>query len=891
MADEAERLVIAPFREIVEKGSAALQNAQDVEEDKAADMVKAAQSLLKEGERALKRIEPLCSKNYSEYGVNFIDAVKEHDELAQYRSELEDLLWDFDDYIEVDEFDAEKFDQLQKASRRAAPKVLDILKRMKLVTPHPRPYSMSSASRTQTPTNTAGIRTSSQGIPVDEDGQVLSPRMEAVAGPDEGLNGRPGTTVINDDLGRRDSHRSGLSEPISEPFPRPPSVDPWQFDKAPPTASGEPLEGDALQRRLLVGTDSPTLYPTALLSAVNPHNQSVEERRASAPKDDEDRRMRAASQSAGAGSEGSFSPPPQSARWTSSTYGSNESAPAPLQVNRRQKMSPDPGRSPTNGDEAISKSHNYSTSRSPSDASVFSFPPSFTRGEKLEKSHGRGSSLGNEQMFPTRQASLPTHKLNLQLHPPKRQPSAESVNSSVFDIIEYASSGSPVTNVNTNINMKRSSTMSAAPSSPYSPIVLQPPAYPSHPIPYRQPGRGDISPTGTIGNQSMLTLQGESGGEPVRFTPSILDGLIPVESEGSVHNMPLSLRQTDCSIGPNSSFYKLKGFCKGAEDAKRGGPGFKKIKRPAAAGNFTANSIGFRLRILQKSHLSVRHVEEQLYGCVFCIQQGKTNEESDATVFFTQKQLLLHLARHPRPLPAVPGLTVIEGSDMPPDLKDNFDLHFPNPPIRSVMTGIMPEISKLPTAVATETRKYQNGVMRTPPDRTPVLHFAVGAKIVGIEFPPKYEGKWGLGWHDGVRAAFETDTVLLDAPPKGEIRMQGTSNVQAVARWKWNQKGGDEKWLRFDKGDVIKNISWSHKDHWCWSGTSAKGWGVFPQSHLEPSSIQTVQPGDSGSVSSGEKKPTWLSIRRNADRKFPFISEDNPNPSTVPTFAAVRFFN
>lgn len=78
MADEAERLVIAPFREIVEKGNAALQNAQDVEEDKAADMVKAAQSLLKEGERALKRIEPLCSQNYSEYGVNFIDAVKEH---------------------------------------------------------------------------------------------------------------------------------------------------------------------------------------------------------------------------------------------------------------------------------------------------------------------------------------------------------------------------------------------------------------------------------------------------------------------------------------------------------------------------------------------------------------------------------------------------------------------------------------------------------------------------------------------------------------------------------------------------------------------------------------------------------------------------------------------
>ncbi len=318
----------------------------------------------------------------------------------------------------------------------------------------------------------------------------------------------------------------------------------------------------------------------------------------------------------------------------------------------------------------------------------------------------------------------------------------------------------------------------------------------------------------------------------------------------------------------------------------------------SAAGNYTSNSLAFRLRVLQKSHLAVRHVDEHLYGCLFCIQQGRTNEESDATVFFTQKQFLSHLARHTRPLPSVPGLTVIEGPDMPPHLKDNFDLHFPNPPVPSIMTGIMPEVSKLPTAVALEMRKVQLGAMRTPPDRASVLHLAVGARIVGIEFPAKYEGKWGIGWHDGVRAAFEADTVLLDAPPKGEIRLQGTSNVQAVARWKWNQKGGDEKWLRFDKGDVIKNISCkatrrdfflglssaplegkgvqilmirigSYKEHWCWSGTSAKGWGIFPQSHLEPSSIQSVQPGDNASIFSGEKKPNWLSIRRGTERKFP----------------------
>ncbi|RYP11356.1 hypothetical protein DL765_007786 [Monosporascus sp. GIB2] len=667
MADEAERLVIAPFREIVEKGNVALENAQNAGDEKAASMLKAAQSLVKEGDRALKRIEPLCTNNYSEYGTNFIDAVKEHDELAQYRSELEDLLWDFDDYVEVDEFDADKFEQLQKTSRKVAPKVLDILKRMKLVHPPPPAQPLravsalgestgkASANRVGAQSPATGIVTISPtdgGLPV-EAGQTISMMMGAVAGPDEGLAGRPAATVISD-LNRSDSHRSGLSEGTSEPPPRPPSADPWQLDKVPLTTSGDPSEGEHIERRPLVGKDSPTLHPAVFYGAVGPQSPSRGDARKSVHNSEEERRMREASQSARASSEG-------------------------------------------------------------------------------------------------------------------------------------------------------------------------------------------------------------------------------------------------------SSFYKLKGFCKGAEEAMRGGIGFKKIKRPVggfsmtvvakcshclfeldykdverdinndSSGNYTNNGIGFRLRVLQKSHLPVRYVEEQLYGCAFCIQQGKTTEESDATVFFTQKQFFLHLARHPRPLPSVAGLTVIEGPDMPRQSKDNFDLFFPNPPVQSIMTGIMPEILRLPTAMTTETRKFQHGIMRTPQDRTPVLHFAVGAKIVGIEFPARYDGKWALGWHDGVRGAFEADAVLLDTPPKGEIRMQGTSSLQAIARWKWNQKGGDEKWLKFDKGDVIKNISWSHKDHWCWSGTSSKGWGIFPQSHIDPKSITTVQPGDSGSVSSGggggggEKKSTWLSIRRNTD--------------------------
>lgn len=74
--DDVADLVVTPFRDIVDKGRTAVENAGD---DKV--MLKAAQSLVKEGERALKRIEPLCRKHLDEYGSNFLDALKENGEL------------------------------------------------------------------------------------------------------------------------------------------------------------------------------------------------------------------------------------------------------------------------------------------------------------------------------------------------------------------------------------------------------------------------------------------------------------------------------------------------------------------------------------------------------------------------------------------------------------------------------------------------------------------------------------------------------------------------------------------------------------------------------------------------------------------------------------------
>lgn len=68
-------LVLVPFRDIVDHGEAAINSAEDHGNG---EMLRAAQLLVKEGERALKKIEPVCRKGYDEYGSSFVDALLEN---------------------------------------------------------------------------------------------------------------------------------------------------------------------------------------------------------------------------------------------------------------------------------------------------------------------------------------------------------------------------------------------------------------------------------------------------------------------------------------------------------------------------------------------------------------------------------------------------------------------------------------------------------------------------------------------------------------------------------------------------------------------------------------------------------------------------------------------
>lgn len=75
MDDAVGDLLLVPFRDMVTQANIAIDNAQDASND---EMLKASQSLAKEGERALKRIEPLCIKHFDEFGSNFVHALKDN---------------------------------------------------------------------------------------------------------------------------------------------------------------------------------------------------------------------------------------------------------------------------------------------------------------------------------------------------------------------------------------------------------------------------------------------------------------------------------------------------------------------------------------------------------------------------------------------------------------------------------------------------------------------------------------------------------------------------------------------------------------------------------------------------------------------------------------------
>lgn len=368
-------------------------------------------------------------------------------------------------------------------------------------------------------------------------------------------------------------------------------------------------------------------------------------------------------------------------------------------------------------------------------------------------------------------------------------------------------------------------------------------------------------------------------------------------------------REPDHALGPGSSLYAMGGFCPGAQTF-RASAHQDGVRRVAGhvAGVSTATArcdrcsyghafaeldldvndkspratfarpggVLFRIRLLYKSHLASQRPQEAFYGCLFCAHTGTVPREGDATVFRNSDDLLRHLARHPQPLPEVPGLTVLYGKEVlvtDPRVGD-FDMWLTEeqqqePAPALLLTADDVAMARLPCATASRghVQRYAEKKLSRPEGvgAGALLEFFAGARVVGVAFPRALGGKWCTGWHDGTWGYFPARTVELEMPPPGRLdapplRFQGpsasASAVSVVAQWRWDpaasiRDAAERGWLSFDKGERITNVGWpvlvgagegsggGGREAWCWSGTNAKGrFGAFPRSHVDEATLR-----------------------------------------------------
>ncbi|KAI0110241.1 hypothetical protein F4814DRAFT_396772 [Daldinia grandis] len=367
---------------------------------------------------------------------------------------------------------------------------------------------------------------------------------------------------------------------------------------------------------------------------------------------------------------------------------------------------------------------------------------------------------------------------------------------------------------------------------------------------------------------------------PLPSPPAYEDGLIPAEELFAARKDSFSGYQ----IGLDSSLYIHKGLCTGSQTYRFKG---RRVATKAVmeygtrrstarctecefaqsllevelddaldpSANFGKAGVLYRLRFLYKSHLASDSAFTMRFGCLFCAEKGQTVYPDDATIFATQDQLFKHLSRHPQPLPEIPGITILYG-EVPkndPSVED-YDLHFPNPPVASLLPDTA-TLAKLPSARAIKSHIKRYGRDLTDPDGNSerVMKFMEGARIVGLEFPENWKGKWCTGWHDGQWGSFPTKYVTLELPTNPPGANTCTDGMFVTTRWKSEVKDTSIGWLQFDKDETLSNVSWLNQDDWCWYGTKKNGkGGLFPRSYVKQESLR------GGAMRNGEEDEDTL---------------------------------
>ncbi|KAG5999651.1 hypothetical protein E4U43_001941 [Claviceps pusilla] len=871
--DTVDDLAIKPFREVVEKGKLAIENAGDSQ-----DMMKEALRLVKVGERCLTRIESTCRKLYNEYGTNFIIALKENEDLTKYRTQLTTLLWDFEDYIEADTFDAEKFQELQALNREAAPQIYNILITMKLEVPahffshlsppsSPNSHSTSLASELN-PQNHFGLLSSTSGSLSGSQGDATSvkdsPRPDdataRLRNPTSNRHSLGSQSHVPDDAyvvaEENGTSTSMPSEQLLQTPPRPPSLDPWD-----PTLAIDCQE-----------TEMDAYGPMAL-----------------------DRRLAALI--------------PESPV---------DPAISPMRPDLRRTLSTSAYRTKMGVVSTCDQDTDDHSDYRYSGSSTQSHQTNATSQGSGSRPHTISSTIPVE-VLPRRLGKPGFSIQQLQVRPPlpplpPSPPPKSSERSAPSRVEDMDRQYQAIKKMQGTL---RTGLMPALmePEPAHSSDRHRSDTNSSHQDPNFQPGWS--TPGSQPGLEVAVTVPVENPDH----------GLIPVETEDLSVKPSARLSPRDCTIGPNSTFCQYKGFCLGAQEVVRGEIGVKKTKKPGFSsaatvarctgcfyeldfnqieydvnkddrGNFHKSGINYRLRFLQKSHLPAKRVDDVLYACIFCVQAGRTIDECDATVFTTSKALFTHLARHPRPLPQIAGIAVVDGSNMPAHLRNDYDIQFLKPPEAHPAQLNLSWIWRRATGTAQDqSRKLFS--QRLPYDRSPALDLCHGARVVGIEWPEKYSGEWIFAWHDGIHACAPADIIRLDAPPSEDIRMVSSSLLRGKARWKFHQKEKDKDhslWLKFDKNEFISNISYADPEFWCWSGTNSKGkWGIFPKVFLDPSTIQelSVEGAERAMTLTNEKNKSSsmlakFSLKRRPSVRPPSVAESFSSRETSIEYFASR---
>ncbi|KAG7117019.1 hypothetical protein HYQ44_006646 [Verticillium longisporum] len=816
MAVDVEELIITPFKEVVERGQDAVTNAQAAEDDDpqmATQMARAARALVKEGDRALKRLQPIWDAHVDKFGDAFKDAIRDSDDIAEKRRVLEDLLYDFEDYIELDSFDLDKFVELQAATKLFALDALNIVKRLKVEAPVPTPPTPKSPIHTfpplpPLPPSRSGTRASSR--PTTRGGAVDSPAdgfqnisqfpPPPLPGSTQDEGSANGNTRHRNSSGTRQQRRTSGLQRAGTTSSRASSVQAADSQAMPLRRVDSWTTAVSTRQQNEPATQH---HPPPQQAQRSPMAQVLRADGKSSGLDvlgDELDRVRIVSEPR------RLSPPAPS------------SSPRISEWVTDQTSEPHPGvRRYIAGDRPPEHAGMAKA------ATRVNVEPPVIHSRTYRNGYTYGSSVDNTGYTSANSVFDPT------------SPSTTN-RTSLFSEPNTSSAG-PSPHINPNNEPRGASHGTFYSESDHMAPLMLPPL--------------SEHDDGLMLADETRTVRSETSGTQIR-------------------TISTGARETACQIGPKSSFHQLKGFCDGAELFKKSehARGMKQasiygqlvavgrctscefylvysemtrdLERDSRA-NFMKFNVVYRLRFMFKSHMTTKNLTEVRYACLFCTQAGHTVRHGDATAFVSQEQLLRHLSQHPQPLPEIPGVTVLYGKvEAGHELEEDYDLHFPDPPAPSPAPETALIMLPTATAIKSNVKRYGEVAPVAPDGTDDVLKFLIGAQIVGVEFPEEWGGKWCKGWHDGEKKAFPSKMVEIEGPKQNEVSLNANSRISVTARWKWNPKDGARTgWLPLEKGGVIQNVGWVYQDHWCWSGTNNKGkYGVFPASHVDPNSLK-----------------------------------------------------